>query len=117
MVIEVIAGQVCKCRCRHRETIEPILVETMARGFDRHMLDPSRCQSRRDHDAARPDPEWSARRTRRSVAVTKPERAEARRWVADRGPDLAREMDDRGLAVGPGYRGDRSRLPAVEARR
>ena len=37
--------------------------------------------------------------------------------MAERGPDLAREMRHRGLAVGAGDGGDRVRLAAVEARR
>ena len=43
-----------------------------------------------------------------------PKRAEARRRVAERCPDFAREMGDRGLAVGAGDGGDRARLAPVE---
>ena len=56
----------------------------------------------------------SAPGRRPSAATTEAERAEARRRMAERGPDLAREMRDRGLAVGAGHGGDRA---AAAARR
>ena len=37
--------------------------------------------------------------------------------MAERGPDLAREMRDRGFAVRAGHGDDRMRLPPVEPRR
>ena len=40
VVIEVIACQVGKSRSSNRHAVEPELIEAVARGFDRHMLDP-----------------------------------------------------------------------------
>jgi hypothetical protein len=50
-----------------------------------------------------------------TIGSDQPERAEARRGKAEPRPDLPCEMDDRGLTVGAGHRGDRPGLPVMEA--
>ena len=70
-----------------------------------------------DRDAARPGPASSARRAAARSGDDEAERAEARRRMSERGPDLAREMRHRGLPVRAGHRDDRPRLPPVEPRR
>ena len=91
MVIEVIAGQVGKPSCGDRETVEPTLVETLARGLDHHMLDALRSelgQIMMKGDRVR------CRQGRGTLLGRghQPKRPEARRSKADRGPDLADEV-------------------------
>ncbi len=115
MVVEVIAGQVGERRSSDRDTIEAKLRQTVARCLDRDVLDAAfgqlgeiAMQADRVGRGQRP----GAPPGRRYEA----ERAEARRRVAERGPDLAREMGHRGLAVGAGDGGNRARLAPVEPR-
>ena len=113
MVVEVVAGQIGERRRGDRDAIEAKLRQTVARCLDRDMIDAAFASSARSR--------W---RPTGSGVVSAPgappgrryeaERAEARRRVAERGPDLAREMGDRGLAVGAGDGGDRARLAPVE---
>ena len=113
VIVEMIAGQVgVSGRC-HGQTVEPALVETMARCFDRCPIDPlsGKCGQNmveRDRIGRR-----QATRTP-TIGGDQPERAEARGCKAEPRPDLACEMDDRGLAVGAGHGGDRPRLSAME---
>ena len=115
VVIEVIPRQVGKRRSGDRQTVEPELVEAVTRSFDRHVLDASPGQL----GEIAVQRHGIGGRQRAGPAFGgghQPERAEARRRLAEGRPDLAREMDHRGLAVGAGNGGNRSRLPAVQAR-
>src|SRR5690242_21724017 len=92
-----------------------ILREAVARRLDRGVLDALRGQF--GEIAMQGD--RVGRRQRAGAASggqDEAERAEACRWLTEAGPDLAREMRHRGLAVGPGNGRDGSRLAAVEAR-
>ena len=116
VVIEVVAGQVGERRGGDRQPVEPVLMQPMAGGFDRYMLDAS---PRQRGEIAMQRHRIGAGQGAGPMLGSgdQSERAEARRRVPDRRPDLAREMHDRGLAVGAGDGGDRARLPAIELRR
>ena len=114
VVIEVIPGQVGKPGCGDYETVEPTLVETVARGLDRHLLDAPRgkrgeIMMERDRVRCRQGARTSLFRGHQ------PKRPKARRGKADRRPDLADEVHDRGLAVGARNGDDGTRLPTIKA--
>ena len=103
--------QIGEGRRRQAKPVETMLVETVARRLDGQVRDAFACEYREilvelhrigSREASLP------REPRRDDA----QRSHARRPQAKRRPYLAHEMDDRGLAVGPGHRGDRGRLEA-----
>ena len=117
VIVEMIAGQVGEGRGREGDAVEAVLREAVARRLDRDVLDAGPGQFRQiamQRDRVRRRQRAGPPPGRRD---TRPERAEARRRMAERGPDLAREMRDRGLAVGAGHGDDRVRLAPVEPRR
>ena len=98
------------------DAVEPELVETVARSFERDMVDA--CGGKlvqlavQGHgvgrgEAARP----------RDPRPEHADGADARRAQAQPRPNLTREHRDRGLAVGAGDRHDEFRLGRVESRR
>ena len=112
----MVAGQVGEGGGGDRQTVEAELREPVARRLERRVLDAALRESGKNvvqrHRVGC--------RQRAGAAIAgcyEPERAEARRRQALRRPDLARKLDDRGLAVGAGDRGHGVRRPAVKARR
>src|SRR3984893_13229203 len=98
VVIEVIACQVGKSRSSDRHAVEPELIEAVAGGFDRHMLDPLPRQIR---EIAM---QRYGVRCGQSTGLTpyrgyQTERAEACCRSTDRRPDFARAVAHRGSAV------------------
>jgi len=116
VIVEVISGQVGKSGRGYSETVESPLVETVARGFDRYLLDAfrgKRSEITVERDRVR------CRQGARALLGRghHPEGAEARRGTADRRPDLADEMNDRRLTIGAGDGDDGARLSNIKARR
>ena len=116
MIIHVIARDVGESRCSHIDPVETELIEPVARGFQRQMLDAFLLQPRelgmqRDR---------IGRRVRELHVPGRRIDAEVPRLAALRPcerPDLPQERGDRRLAVGAGDGGDAVRLRAVEFRR
>jgi len=116
VIVEVIACQIGEPRCGNGEAVKPELMEPVTRRFYRQVLDPLRrqlCEITMKRHRVRA----GQRAGSPPGAGHQSERAEARRRSPYRLPNLAREMDHRGLAVRTGDCGDRLRLSAVEARR
>ncbi len=115
MVVEVVAGEVGERRRGDHDAVETELREAMARRLERDMVDAA---LRQLAEIAVEGNRVGGGQCPRAAPGRRyhAESAEARRRAAEGGPDLAREMCDRGLAVGAGDRGDRPRLAPVEAR-
>src|SRR5215472_12930413 len=114
MVIQMVACQVGIRRRGDGQTVEPKLVESVARSLDSHMLDPLSCKLGQIAVQG-----YRVGRSQGSGAMrgggNQTERAEACCRMAERRPDFACEVDDRGLAVGAGDGGDYPGLSAAES--
>ena len=115
VIIHVVAGDVGEAAGRDLHAIETELVEAMAGGFQRQMVDAVLLQLRQqavDFDRIRRGV------LERDLAVRRHDAdgAEAGGRHAQRGPDLAHEGDDGGFALGAGDGGDGLGLGAEEAR-
>ncbi len=98
------------------DAVEPALIEAVARGFERQMLD----AALRELGEQGVQPDRVGRGQPRGAATARrdqPERPERGRRLTERGPELHREAGDRGLAAGAGHRDDGARLAAIEAGR
>ena len=112
----MLVREVGEGRRRELQAVETMLVEAVARRLDREMRH-ALARQRREigmelHRIGRGEAGF-AREARRDDA----QRADARGLQAERRPDLAHEMDGRGLAVGAGDGGDGRGLQAGEGRR
>src|SRR5215467_4921885 len=114
MVIQMVACQIGIRGRSDDQTVEPELVKSVARSFDSHMLDPLSCELGQIAVQG-----YRVRRSQGSGAMRggghQTERPEACCRMAERHPDFAREVDDRGLAVGTRDSGDYPGLSAVES--
>src|SRR6516164_4734628 len=93
VIVKVIPGQVGKPGCRHGETVKPALVEAVARGFDRYVLNATRnqtCEITVERDRVRGRQSAGARPGRGHQT----ESTKARGGKADCCPDLADKMND-----------------------
>jgi hypothetical protein len=115
VIVKVIPGQIGKPGCRHGETVKPALVEAVARGFDRYVLNAIRnqgCEITVERDRVRGRQSAGARPGRGHQT----ESTKARRGKADCRPDLADKMNDRSLAVGARNGNNSGWLPTIETR-
>src|SRR5204863_9120377 len=103
VIIEMIAGQIGESRRRHHDTVEAELRQAVARRLDRGMLDALRrqfgevaVQGYRVRGGQRTGPPLGRR--------YQAERPETGGRMAEIGPDLAREMRHRSLAISAGHR-------------
>ncbi len=116
VVVEVIAGEVGEGSGGERQAVKAELGEAVARRLDRDAIDAAHRQFAQGavqrHRVGR-----GQRAGMALAADDAAERAEAGRCVAQRLPDLAGKMRDRGLAVGAGDRGKGLGPHGVEAGR
>src|SRR5215467_6164246 len=114
MVIQMVACQVGIRRRGDGQTVEPELVKSVARSLDSHVLDPLSCKLGQIAVQG-----YRVGRSQGSGAMrgggNQTERAEACCRMAERRPDFACEVDDRGLAVGARDGGDYPGLSAAES--
>ncbi len=109
----MIAGEVGEGSGGERQAIESELVESMARGFERDMVNTA---VRQHGEIAMQRYRVGCREAARLLDAGReePDCAEARGFMTERRPDLAQEHGDRGLAVGAGNGGDRLGLRRIE---
>ena len=115
VVVEMVAGDVGEAAGRDLHAVEAELVEAVAGGFEREVLDAVLLELRQqavDFDRI------GRGVAERNLAVRRDDAdsAQARGRLTERGPDLADEGDDGGFALGAGDGGDGLRLRAEEAR-
>ena len=116
MIVEVFVREVGEGRRREPNAIEAMLVETVARCFDREMADAlarKRGQILVELDGIGGREAGFARQSRRDDA----KRAHTCRLETERRPKLAYEMNGRGLAIGAGDRPNGLGLQTGERRR
>ena len=114
VVVQMIPGEVGERSRGYRQTVEPTLVKTVARGLDRRVFDAVR------GEASEITMERGRVRSSEGSGTSfggghQAKCAEARGRQTEPRPDLAGEMNDRRLAVGAGDGRNDARLPAIKA--
>src|SRR5438105_10008754 len=112
MIVEMVAREVAEPGGGYAQPIEAVLVETMRGRLDREVRDA--LAGERVEGAVQ---FHRIRRGERAVDLATrrhdTHRADARRPMPERGPDLPREGNNGGLAAGAGHRRDHARLARV----
>ena len=116
MIVEMVAAEIGEGSSCHPDAVEPTLIEPVRRGFNGEMSHAFAGElSKRAMQRHR------VRSGERVVDLARrrdePDGADARRRLAQGGPDLAGESGDRRLAAGAGHRRDGFRLAREEFRR
>ena len=113
MVIAMVGRQVGESHGGNFRAVQPVLIEPMAGGFERQMIDAVGFDL--GQNFLNFNRTWRRVVQRdRAVGCHDADCAHARRTLAERRPNLAQEHRDRGLAVGAGDCRDGGRLGAVE---
>ena len=116
VIVEVVARQVGEGRRLDPDPVQAELVEAMTGGLHDQVIEA--VLGKPGETAVQIGRVGRGQRSRRlRMGRRHPQGAEAGRLAAQALPDLAREVGDRGLAVGPGHGGHGFRLPPEEARR